>query len=112
MTIQLDDTQRPVLRVLCDTFVLSINVADDPTGFWARTASDLGVDTVIARYLVEDVPQELRNGLLGLLPQVAAACGSLQSPALLLRSGIGGPNVGKYFRVQPGRAALSLGVRK
>src|SRR5260370_15010950 len=34
-------------------------------------------------------------------PQVVAAGGSLETPALLLRSGIGGPNVGKVFRVQP-----------
>lgn len=72
MTIQLDDTQRPVLRALCDTFVPSIKVADDPTGFWARTASDLGVDTVLAKYLAESVPPELRAGLLGLLDGLAA----------------------------------------
>jgi choline dehydrogenase-like flavoprotein len=72
MTIQLDDTQRPVLRALCDTFVPSIKVTDDPTGFWARTASDLGVDTVLAKYLAESVPPELRGGLLGLLDGLAA----------------------------------------
>jgi choline dehydrogenase-like flavoprotein len=72
MSVELNRTQRAVLRVVCDTFVPSIKVADDPTGFWARTASNLGVDTVIARYLVESVPQELRNGLLGLLDGLAA----------------------------------------
>ena len=32
---------------------------------------------------------------------VVAACGSIESPALLLRSGIGGPAVGKHLRLHP-----------
>ena len=32
-------------------------------------------------------------------PRVVVACGALDSPALLLRSGIGGPAVGDYFRL-------------
>ncbi len=72
MSAELNETQLMVLRALCDTFVPSIKVADDPTGFWARTASDLGVDKVLARYLVESAPPELRGGLLGLLDGLAA----------------------------------------
>ncbi len=34
-------------------------------------------------------------------PQVVVACGALESPALLLRSGIGGPAVGDYLRLHP-----------
>ncbi|HYH59069.1 MAG TPA: GMC family oxidoreductase [Thermoleophilaceae bacterium] len=34
-------------------------------------------------------------------PTVVVACGSLESPALLLRSGIGGPAVGNYLRLHP-----------
>jgi choline dehydrogenase-like flavoprotein len=34
-------------------------------------------------------------------PQVVVACGSLESPALLLRSGIGGPAAGDYLRLHP-----------
>ncbi len=34
-------------------------------------------------------------------PQVVVACGALESPALLLRSGIGGPAVGRYLRLHP-----------
>jgi choline dehydrogenase-like flavoprotein len=34
-------------------------------------------------------------------PRVVAACGSLESPALLLRSGIGGPAVGHNLRLHP-----------
>jgi choline dehydrogenase-like flavoprotein len=34
-------------------------------------------------------------------PRVVVACGSLESPALLLRSGIGGPAVGRNLRLHP-----------
>jgi choline dehydrogenase-like flavoprotein len=34
-------------------------------------------------------------------PRVVAACGALESPALLLRSGIGGPAVGENLRLHP-----------
>jgi acyl-CoA reductase-like NAD-dependent aldehyde dehydrogenase/choline dehydrogenase-like flavoprotein len=34
-------------------------------------------------------------------PIVVVACGSVESPALLLRSGIGGPAVGDYLRLHP-----------
>jgi choline dehydrogenase-like flavoprotein len=41
-------------------------------------------------------------------PCVVVACGSVESPALLLRSGIGGPAVGKHLRLHP--AGVVLGV--
>ena len=34
-------------------------------------------------------------------PVVVVACGSIESPALLLRSGIGGPAVGEHLRLHP-----------
>src|SRR6185503_4293163 len=34
-------------------------------------------------------------------PRVVVACGALESPALLLRSGIGGPAVGRHLRLHP-----------
>ncbi len=40
------------------------------------------------------------------VPQVVVACGSLESPALLLRSQIGGPAVGDYLRLHPCTAML------
>ena len=41
-------------------------------------------------------------------PTVVVACGSVESPALLLRSGIGGPAVGRHLRLHP--AGIVLGV--
>jgi choline dehydrogenase-like flavoprotein len=39
---------------------------------------------------------------------VVVACGSLESPALLLRSGIGGPAVGRYLHLHPVIATLAV----
>jgi choline dehydrogenase-like flavoprotein/heme-degrading monooxygenase HmoA len=72
MSAGLSDTQSVVLRALCDTYVPSIKVPDDPTGFWARTASDLGVDGLLTRFLVQDGPPELRGALRGLLDVLAS----------------------------------------
>ena len=41
-------------------------------------------------------------------PTVVVACGSIESPALLLRSGIGGPAAGKNLRLHP--AFVVMGV--
>jgi choline dehydrogenase-like flavoprotein len=40
--------------------------------------------------------------------KVVVACGSLESPALLLRSGIGGPAAGNYLRLHPCTAVMGL----
>ena len=42
-----------------------------------------------------------RDGADGGAPTVVVACGSVESPALLLRCGIGGPAVGKHLRLHP-----------
>jgi choline dehydrogenase-like flavoprotein len=41
-------------------------------------------------------------------PTVVVACGAIESPALLLRSGIGGPAAGKHLRLHP--ASVVAGV--
>jgi hypothetical protein len=41
-------------------------------------------------------------------PQVVVACGSLESPALLLRSRIGGPATGDYLRLHPSTATIGF----
>jgi choline dehydrogenase-like flavoprotein len=41
-------------------------------------------------------------------PHVVVACGALESPALLLRSGIGGPAAGQYLRLHPANATIGV----
>lgn len=41
-------------------------------------------------------------------PRVVVACGALESPALLLRSGLGGPAAGRYLRLHPVSLATGL----
>jgi len=41
-------------------------------------------------------------------PRVVVACGSLESPALLLRSGIDGPAVGQNLRLHPSSAIVGV----
>jgi choline dehydrogenase-like flavoprotein len=54
---------------------------------------------------VEGVYADLESGRTARVtvraPRVVVACGALESPALLLRSGIGGPAVGKNLRLHP-----------
>ncbi|MFT4195114.1 hypothetical protein [Ottowia sp.] len=42
MTEWMNDARRAGLRAICDTVVPAIARADDPTGFWARKATDVG----------------------------------------------------------------------
>ena len=39
---------------------------------------------------------------------MVVACGSIESPALLLRSGIGGPAVGKHLRLHPAYVVMGI----
>ncbi len=41
-------------------------------------------------------------------PRVVVACGALESPALLLRSGIGGPAVGQHLHLHPCTAIMGV----
>ena len=78
MSTELSETQRIVLKALCDTYVPSIKVPHDSTGYWARSASDLGVNLILAGILAS-LPDEQRAGLLGLL-DVLAAQGFVEAP--------------------------------
>jgi choline dehydrogenase-like flavoprotein len=62
----IDDTRREVLTVLCDTIVPAVAREEDPDGFYARRASDVGVPQVLAEML-EGMPDDQRAGLLELL---------------------------------------------
>ena len=83
---------------------------------WLQDASDAGARCVVQcradRVLVEDgravgvaatITREdgSETALTIEAPSVVVACGSVESPALLLRSQIGGPAVGKYLRLHP-----------
>ncbi|HEV3001872.1 MAG TPA: FAD-dependent oxidoreductase [Solirubrobacteraceae bacterium] len=83
----LTDVQRQTLRELCDTIVPSIRREPDPTGFWARSASDLGVDQAIGTAL-DLMPPDQRAGLQQLLDAIAeqgfAGASQLSREQLLL----------------------------
>ena len=68
---ELSEVQRETLQVLCDTIVPSIERADDPDGFWARSATQLGADQGIADAL-DTLKAEDRDGLLQLLDVLAS----------------------------------------
>ncbi len=73
------DAQRETLTLLCDTFVPSLpppvesNGAGDPTGYWARSASDYGVPGAVELALLQSgIADEQILGLRGLLDALAA----------------------------------------
>lgn len=84
---------------------------------WLRDAADSGAELYVRtraqRILtengratgVEALHVDAEGNVLGSAtvraPTVVIACGSLESPALLLRSGIGGPAAGNYLRLHP-----------
>ncbi|MEA2450226.1 MAG: hypothetical protein QOG63_2158 [Thermoleophilaceae bacterium] len=79
----LSDTQRETLRLFCDTVVPRIERDPDPTGFWARTATDLGVPEGVEG-LIDTLDDELRGGLLQLLDAIASQ-GIARMPSQLSR---------------------------
>ena len=75
----LSEIQSAVLALLADTFAPAVDVAEDPHGFWARTASDLGVPAAMEQFIAE-LPEEEVEGLRGLLDALQAQ-GFDQAPA-------------------------------
>jgi choline dehydrogenase-like flavoprotein len=67
----LTDRQRDALRAICDAFVPALPADEDPHGFWARTASDLGVDAAIVE-LMGALPKAQRVELARLLDVLAS----------------------------------------
>jgi len=72
MATELTDAQRSTLSVLCDTIVPAVRRADDPSGFWGRAASDLGVAQGVEQIILAIPDDAMRVGLLGLLDALAA----------------------------------------
>lgn len=71
----------------------------------ARFLVDCRVDRIVTQdgraVGVEARTQDGATSVTVTAPQVVVAAGSLESPAILLRSGIGGPAVGRHLRVHP-----------
>jgi choline dehydrogenase-like flavoprotein len=73
VAVVLSELQQATLRRLVDTFAPEVAVDDDPTGFWARKASDLGVDVAIAQQLSSGaVPEDQLEGMRQLLDGLRA----------------------------------------
>ncbi len=68
---ELTDLQQRTLRAVCDTVVPSIPRADDPDGFFARRATDVGADEALLLAL-DALPPEQAAGMLQLLDALAA----------------------------------------
>jgi choline dehydrogenase-like flavoprotein len=64
--VVLSEIQRDVLRLLADTVIPPVEREDDPTGFWARSASDLQLPAVMEQALAGASETDLA-GLRGLL---------------------------------------------
>jgi choline dehydrogenase-like flavoprotein len=69
--MSLTDTQRTTLRLLCDTIVPRIDRQPDPHGFFARTATEIGVDQGVEQ-LIDGLDDTLKTGLAQLLDALAS----------------------------------------
>jgi choline dehydrogenase-like flavoprotein len=87
MTTGLTERQRVALGTLCDTVVPRIERADDATGFWARTASDIGTPQAVEEMLAMIPDETIRAGLLQLL-DVLGEQGLMRQPTQLSREQI------------------------
>src|SRR5947209_1425535 len=63
----LSDSQRIALAALADTVVPRIDRPDDRDGFWARTATDLGVERGVEDMILQIPDEPTREGLAQLL---------------------------------------------
>ncbi|HVA89006.1 MAG TPA: GMC family oxidoreductase [Chloroflexota bacterium] len=71
--MDLSSTQRACLAALVDTFFPSLPRAEDPTGFWARTGSDLGLPSALEHFIVASLPGEAARAACSVLDLLAAA---------------------------------------
>lgn len=67
---ELTPTQREVLRALVDTAVPSLEVEDDPHGFWALSGTSVGVDQALEEALA-DMSEADQTGMAQLLDGLA-----------------------------------------
>lgn len=92
----LTDDRRAVLRAVCDTVVPAVQRTPDPDGFYARKATDLGVDAGVEQ-LLAGLPAEQQAGFAQLLDALAQQGFLTASPAsreqLLRNLALLGPGV-------------------
>jgi hypothetical protein len=73
MPVEFTIQQRACLASLVDTFFPSLAQAEDPTGFWARSGSDLGLPAAVEDHLRRALPAERVAGLGALLDALDTA---------------------------------------
>ena len=71
MSIEWTESRRESLRAFADCIFPSLDVEPDPGGFWRRSASSFGVD-LAAGAMLDQAPEPIQVGLLGLLDALAA----------------------------------------
>jgi choline dehydrogenase-like flavoprotein len=79
-----NDEQRAVLRAVCDTVYPRIERGDDPDGFWARSATDMGLPEAVED-LIGQIPDETIRGGLEQLLDVLGQQGFVRMPSQLSR---------------------------
>lgn len=80
--VVLSEIQQDTLARLCDTFVPAVARDDDPTGFWGRAASDLGIAGLIAEQLAAAGDETMLEGIRALLDGLhAQGFDDLDAPA-------------------------------
>ena len=84
--MSLTDSQRESLRLFCDTIVPRIEREQDPAGFWARTATEIGVDQGVEQ-LIAGLDEQLQAGLGDLLDALDSQ-GLARMPSQLSREQI------------------------
>ena len=76
----MNDERRAVLRAVCDTVYPRIERDDDPDGFFARSATDMGLPEAVED-LIEQIPDETIRGGLEQLLDVLGQQGYLRMPS-------------------------------
>ena len=71
MTIEWTEARRETLTAFADCIFPSLEVQPDPHGFWARKASDYGVDSAVSMVL-DQAPPAAAAGLVALLDALGA----------------------------------------
>lgn len=73
MPTEWTEARRASLTAFCDCTFPSLNESTDPHGFWARKASDFGIDLALADVLDQALPEPIRAGLVSLIDAFAGA---------------------------------------